>query len=154
MFIPLTEIMSTLQIRFVIWTHPSYFLQEIWTVLLIHCFRSISEGISSDKAKASSLFMQQNHNVDPWRFLNPLAWQFCFFYHVHHSFSSVCYFFIDSSFIPMVRQIGYTAILMSDLYLKMFSNTQGYTWAALSYLCLKLTICLKWPVEGWFWETV
>ncbi|XP_062893735.1 LINE-1 retrotransposable element ORF2 protein isoform X1 [Mobula hypostoma] len=76
--------------------------------------RSCPRGTFAGMAKAFSMFMQQNGYMDPWRFLNPSVRQFSFFSHVHHSYSRLDYFFIDNSLIPMIRQIEYTAIVISD----------------------------------------
>lgn len=76
--------------------------------------RSNPKQISSGMAKSFSLFMQQSGFVDPWRILNPLSKQFSFFSHVHRSFSRLDYFFIDNSFISLIKRIEYTAIVISD----------------------------------------
>lgn len=51
----------------------------------------------SKKAKLLSAFMNQIGGVDPWRSLFPQSKSFSFFSSVHHSYSRIDYFFIDSS---------------------------------------------------------
>lgn len=73
--------------------------------------KSTSPSVMS---RVFSDFMRQNGCLDPWRFQNPTSKQFSFFSHVHHSFSRIDYFFIDSSFIPAVKSVEYLAIIISD----------------------------------------
>jgi len=68
----------------------------------------------SAMSRVFSDFMRQNGCVDPWRFQNPTSKQFSFFSHVHHSFSRIDYFFIDSPFIPAVESVEYLAIVISN----------------------------------------
>lgn len=79
--------------------------------------KSSSKSASpSVMSRVFSDFMRRNGCVDPWRFQNPTSkqWRNSFFSHVHHSFSRIDYFFIDSSFIPAVESVEYLAIIISD----------------------------------------
>uniref|UniRef100_A0AAR2K3C9 exodeoxyribonuclease III n=1 Tax=Pygocentrus nattereri TaxID=42514 RepID=A0AAR2K3C9_PYGNA len=59
-------------------------------------------------------FMEQNGLVDPWRSRNPSTKKFSFFSPVHHSFSRIDYFLIDSALNSCVNSIDYLGIVISD----------------------------------------
>lgn len=68
----------------------------------------------SATSKAFSEFMTQHKYIDPWRFNNPLAREYSFFSHVHHTFSRIDYFFVDGSLFPKVTNTKYLPIVISD----------------------------------------
>ena len=77
--------------------------------------RSCSKRSSpSGMAKAFTTFMEQSGCIDPWRLLNPTLKRFSFFSPVYRSFSRIDYFFIDSSFIPSIKSVDYSTIIISD----------------------------------------
>lgn len=65
-------------------------------------------------SKAFADFMVQNGCADPWRFRNPNAKEFSFFSPVHHSYSRIDYFFIDTRLLSNVISTEYLAIVISD----------------------------------------
>lgn len=64
--------------------------------------------------KTLSDFMSKYGSVDSWRFLNPQAKEYSFYSHVHKSFSTIDYFFINSRLIPKVTSVEYHPIISSD----------------------------------------
>ena len=65
-------------------------------------------------AKAFTTFMEQSGCIDPWRLLNPTLKRFSFFSPVYRSFCRLDNFFIDSSFIPSIKSVDYSTIIISD----------------------------------------
>ena len=51
---------------------------------------------------------------DPWRRNNPTDRQYSFFSPVHHSFSRIDFFLVDSRILPMVKDSQYNSIVFSD----------------------------------------
>lgn len=51
---------------------------------------------------------------DPWRRDNPTTRQYSFFSPVHHSFSRIDFFLVDSRTLPMVKDSQYNSIVISD----------------------------------------
>ncbi|KAI5628117.1 hypothetical protein C0J50_8261, partial [Silurus asotus] len=77
--------------------------------------RSSSRAASqSAMSKSFSNFVSQNGLVDPWRCRNPGIKKFSFFSPVHHSYSRIDYFFIDSRLNRSVVSTDYLAIVISD----------------------------------------
>lgn len=77
--------------------------------------RSNPRNISpSAMSKTFSDFMKRNGYIDPWRCHNPNNKEFSFFSHVHHSYSRIDYFFIDSNLLPNVSSSEYQSIIISD----------------------------------------
>ena len=72
------------------------------------------QGSPSKIAKAISMFMDQIGGLDPWRFLYPDKKQFSFYSQVHKTFSRIDYFYIDNYFLPVVDNIEYSTIVVSD----------------------------------------
>lgn len=68
----------------------------------------------SKVAKAISTFMDQVGGLDPWRFIYPDKKQFSFYSQVHKTFSRIDYFYIDNYFLPVVENIEYSTIVVSD----------------------------------------
>ena len=68
----------------------------------------------SKMAKAISSFMDHTGGVDPWRFFFPDKKQFSFYSQVHKTFSRIDYFYIDNYFLPVVDNIEYSMIVISD----------------------------------------
>lgn len=52
--------------------------------------------------------------VDIWRLLFPTSREFSYFSPVHKSYSRIDYFFLDSKLIPVVVDVTYHPILVSD----------------------------------------
>lgn len=52
--------------------------------------------------------------VDTWRLLYPTGRAYCFFSSVHGSYSRIDYSFLDSKLIPIMRDVTYHPILISD----------------------------------------
>lgn len=65
-------------------------------------------------SKAFSDFMEQNSLIDPWRSRNPSIKKLSFFSQVHHSYSRIDYFFIDSTLNSCVNSSDYLGIVISD----------------------------------------
>ena len=59
-------------------------------------------------------FMKQNGLIDPWRFHDPSIKKCSFFSQVHHSYSKIDYFFIDSTLNSCVNSSDYLGIVISD----------------------------------------
>ncbi|CAJ1062856.1 LINE-1 reverse transcriptase -like protein [Xyrichtys novacula] len=68
----------------------------------------------SKMAKAISSFMSQVGCVDVWRFKFPDKKIFSFFSKVHKTFTRIDYLFIDKFFLPSVKFVDYSAIVVSD----------------------------------------
>ena len=68
----------------------------------------------SKMAQAISSVMDQIGGVDPWRFRYPDKKQFSFYSQVHKTFSRIDYFFVDNYFLPVVDNIEYSTIVVSD----------------------------------------
>ncbi|XDV21516.1 hypothetical protein PO909_026607 [Leuciscus waleckii] len=65
-------------------------------------------------SKTYSDFMKQNGLIDPLRSRNPSIKNVSFFSHVHHSYSRIDYFFIDSTLNSCVNSSDYLGIVISD----------------------------------------
>lgn len=75
-----------------------------------------STNPSSISKSASFLqdFLSRYDICDVWRFFHPRDREYSFFSHVHHTYSRIDYFFIDSRFIPLVNACDYLSIVISD----------------------------------------
>lgn len=86
-----------------------------------NCFLDATLDCSSPKpatlSKSACLiksFLSDFSLSDPWRFLYPSRREFSFFSHVHHTYSRIDYFFIDSSLISNLKSCSYESIIISD----------------------------------------
>ena len=59
-------------------------------------------------------FIEAYSLFDPWRKANPSARQYSFFSPVHHSFSRIDIFLLDSRALSLVKNIQYNSIVISD----------------------------------------
>lgn len=57
--------------------------------------------------------MQDYSLFEPWRFANPNSMAF-FFSPVHQTYSRIDYFLLDTALIPLVSQVTYHSIVISD----------------------------------------
>ena len=74
--------------------------------------RNLSQSAMS---KTFSDFMKQNGLIDLWRSRNPSTKKFSFFSQVHHLYSRIDYFFIDSTLNSCVNSSDdYLGIVISD----------------------------------------
>lgn len=76
-----------------------------------------SSTIHSLQSKSSQLVKGalRNMNIlDTWRSLNPTGRAYSFFSPVHGTYSRIDYIFLDSKLIPLIKDITYHPILVSD----------------------------------------
>uniref|UniRef100_A0A9J8CV62 Reverse transcriptase domain-containing protein n=1 Tax=Cyprinus carpio carpio TaxID=630221 RepID=A0A9J8CV62_CYPCA len=68
----------------------------------------------SQSSKTINSFLEWYGITDIWRHLNPTSKMFSFFSPVHHTYSRIDYFIIDSKLIPLVKYSSYGSIVISD----------------------------------------
>lgn len=68
----------------------------------------------SKSARIIHSFMNIYKVVDPWRFFFPNQRKYSFFSPVHHSYSRIDFFLIDSRLISTVKYCDYEAVVLSD----------------------------------------
>lgn len=70
--------------------------------------------LQSQSSKTINSFLELCGITDIWRFLNPTSKVFSFFSPVHHTYTRIDYFFIDSKLISRVNSSSYDTITVSD----------------------------------------
>ena len=65
-------------------------------------------------AKMINTFIDTLKLTDPWRYLNPTCRKYSFFSSVHHTYTRIDYFLIDSKFLPSIKRCEYEAMVISD----------------------------------------
>lgn len=68
----------------------------------------------SKRAMAMKELMEEYGLFEPWRFANPNSKAFSFFSSIHQTYSRIDYFLLDTALIPLVRQVTYHSIIISD----------------------------------------
>ena len=69
---------------------------------------------TSKSGKVVLSFMDSYKLSDPWRRANPTVNQYSYFSPVHHSFSRIDFFLVDSGSLPLVTNCQYHNIVISD----------------------------------------
>lgn len=77
--------------------------------------RSSPKAVAVSKsARYINTFLKAYGIVYPWRFKYSSSKQFSFFSPVHKTYSRIDYFLIDQKLLPMVTQVDYHGIIISD----------------------------------------
>lgn len=84
-------------------------------------------------AKLIQYFLDTYKVADPWRFKYPSSRSYSFFSPVHHSYSRIDYFLVDSKLLSSVRRCDYEAIVISDhaphlMQLAFLNKSMPRTW--------------------------
>lgn len=84
-------------------------------VLNVKLDKRFSKSLQQSKSGQCLNTVLKNLNiVDIWRLLFPTSREFYYFSPVHKSYSRIDYFFLDSKLIPVVVDVTYHPILVSD----------------------------------------
>lgn len=71
-------------------------------------------GRQSNSSKIINTFLKEFSVIDAGRFLNPTRREYTFFSPVHHTYTRIDYFLLDSRLTSQIRSCSHSVIVISD----------------------------------------